>query len=487
MVKGTQPRTHGTVASGGSFAGFRRGRRSPGRRIRHSHCRGPRPRLRVIADIVPNHSSDQHRWFTEAVAAEPGDPSRSRYHILPGRGDGVEPPNNWTSVFGGPAWTRLADGEWYLHLFAPEQPDLNWEHPDVLEEYDDVLRFWLDRGVDGFRVDVAHSLTKDMSYPDVETAPQEVLGNSRIHNHPHWDRDDVHPIIRRWRAILDGYDDRMMVAEAWVSPETYPLYLRPDEYHQVFNFDLLLAPWNAAEMLDVITTSVKRAANVGSTPTWVLSNHDVMRETTRYGLPNEVPWRTWPVDGPFDLLDVELGQRRARAAALLVMALPGSAYVYQGEELGLPEVWDLPGSVLDDPVWERSGHAQKGRDGCRIPIPWTVDGPSFGFGENGSWLPQPETFGALSVEAQSGDPESMLELYRRLLRLRAEHAVHDEDMDTIDLGPDTLAVRRGSGLLCVVNQGSESLILPEHRSIVVASNPDQTPDRLEPNDAVWLL
>ncbi|MDH4280970.1 MAG: glycoside hydrolase family 13 protein, partial [Acidimicrobiia bacterium] len=381
--------------------------------------------IKVIADIVPNHTSDQHAWFVEAINAEPGDPVRDRYHVRPGKGaDGSEPPNNWLSVFGGPAWHRLDDGEWYLHLFAPEQPDVNWENPDVVAEYDAVLRFWLDRGVDGFRVDVANSLTKDMTYPDIATEALEVMSSNRVANHPHWDRDDVHPIIRRWRALLDTYDgDRMMVAEAWVSPETYPLYLRPDEYHQVFNFDLLLAGWDRDEMASIIAESIDKAAAVGSTPTWVLSNHDVMRESTRYGLAHGTNWRTWPVEGPFEALDPELGLRRARAAALVILSLPGSAYVYQGEELGLPEVWDLPEEVLDDPVWERSGHTQRGRDGCRVPIPWTMDGPSFGFSEVAGWLPQPRDFAGYSMEAQTGVASSTLELYRRTLAARREHCM----------------------------------------------------------------
>ncbi|MDH3301016.1 MAG: glycoside hydrolase family 13 protein [Acidimicrobiia bacterium] len=445
--------------------------------------------IKVIVDIVPNHTSDQHAWFVEAVNAEPGDPVRDRYHILPGRGDdGSEPPNNWMSVFGGPAWHRLDDGEWYLHLFAPEQPDVNWRNPEVADEYDAVLRFWLDRGVDGFRVDVASSLTKDMTYPDIETDVQAVMSSNRVPNHPHWDRDDVHPIIRRWRALLDSYDgERMMVAEAWVSPETYPLYLRPDEYHQVFNFDLLLAGWDRDEMASIITDSVDRAAAVGSTPTWVLSNHDVMRETTRYGLPNGTNWRTWSVEGPFDSLDPELGLRRARAAALLILSLPGSAYVYQGEELGLPEVWDLPEEVLDDPVWERSEHRQRGRDGCRVPIPWSMDGPSFGFSEVAGWLPQPAEFAGYAVEAQTGVSSSTLELYRRTLAARREYGTDDEQITMLELGDEVLAYCRGNGLRCIVNFASTALELPEYSKMIVASNSEQDDSVLEPDCAVWVI
>ena len=446
--------------------------------------------IKVIADVVPNHTSDHHRWFQEALEAAPGSDARDRYHFKAGKGaDGAEPPNDWTSVFGGPAWTQIDDGEWYLHLFDSSQPDLNWENDEVLAEFDDVLRFWLDRGIDGFRVDVAHGMVKDMSYPDLGPEKQAILSNSKMANHPYWDRDGVHPINRRWRAVLDRYDgDRMMVAEAWVRPQSYGLYLRSDEYHQVFNFDLLQAEWDATEMRQIIQTSVDKAAAVGSTPTWVLSNHDVMREATRYGLPKGTKWRTWPVTGPHDILDAELGHRRARAAALLIFGLPGSAYMYQGEELGLPEVWDLPEGVLDDPVWQHSGGEHKGRDGCRVPIPWTETGPSFGFGDNAGWLPQPDHFGAYSAETQTGDPESTLELYRRALQVRSNDGVDDELLELLDLGRDVLAFRRGNGMTCVVNMGHEAITLPSDQEILVSSeaNPTEAGNVLNPDTAVWL-
>ncbi len=443
--------------------------------------------IRIIADMIPNHTSNEHAWFLEA--ADPASPARSRYHILPGRGDdGSDPPNDWLSVFGGPAWHRLDDGAWYLHIFAPEQPDLNWENPEVPDEFEAIFRFWLDRGVDGFRVDVAHALVKDMTYPDLGFTEQKILGSVRMENHPFWDRDEVHAINRRFRATLDSYaDDRMMVAEAWVRPESYAKFLRPDEYHQVFNFDLLEAEWDRDQMAGIITESIDRAAGVGSTPTWVLSNHDVMRETTRYSLPKGTNWRSWPAEGPFDVIEPKLGQRRARAAALIILSLPGSAYVYQGGELGLPEYWDLPDEYLDDPVWERSGHTQRGRDGCRVPIPWAMDGPSFGFGDVAGWLPQPRDFGDYSVEAQLGDPSSTLELYRRTLAARREYCVDDEDLTMLDLGADVLAYSRGNGLRCIVNFGSTAVDLPEHTAMVVASNSEQDDSVLEPDSAVWLI
>lgn len=448
--------------------------------------------IKVIVDLVPNHTSQEHEWFRAALAAGPGSPERARYIFREGRGpDGSEPPTNWTAVFGGSAWDRVDDGEWYLHLFDPTQPDLNWDNEEVRAEFDDIFRFWLDRGVDGFRVDVAHGMVKDPSYPDA-TGVSRVLDASLVANHPHWDRDGVHEIIRRWRAILDASGrDVMMVAEAWVSPERLALYLRPDEYHQSFNFDFLTAPWAADAAAAAIDRALAASAQVDSTPTWTLSNHDVMRHATRYGLPNDVDWRVWPVSGPHDLLDAELGLRRARAAGLLLMALPGSVYLYQGEELGLPDVWDLPPEVLDDPVWENSGHEQKGRDGCRVPIPWTADGPSFGFGAGPAWLPQPPEFGTLSVEAQASDEASTLSLYRRALALRDEHFTADEAFAWVELdGPgaaEALAFRRGSGALCVVNFGDVPVALPAGELLISSIDLDGDLRELPANAAAWLL
>ena len=445
--------------------------------------------IRVVVDLVPNHTSSEHPWFQAALAAEPGSRERARYIFRPGRGpDGSVPPNNWLAVFGGPAWRRVDGGEWYLHLFDTTQPDLNWENEEVRAEFDDIFRFWLDREVDGFRVDVAHSMVKDPAFPDIERVG-DVLEATVAIDHPHWDQDGVHEIIRRWRAILDASGrDVMMVAEAWVSPERLPLYLRPDEYHQSFNFDFLTTPWARDEAFASIDQAIVAAASVGSTPTWTLSNHDVMRHASRYGLPNDVNWRTWPVTGPHDLLDPDLGLRRARAASLLLMALPGSVYLYQGEELGLPEVWDLPPEVLDDPVWENSGHQQMGRDGCRVPLPWTTDGPSFGFGSGAPWLPQPEFFGELSAEAQAANPDSTLSMYRRALALRAEHFTTDEEFAWIENDhAETLAFRRGSGAICVVNYGDRPVGLPAGEVLLASADIDADTRELPGNAAAWLL
>ncbi len=440
--------------------------------------------LRVLVDLVPNHTSSEHEWFREALAAAPGSESRDRYIFRPGRGpDGDEPPSDWKAVFGGPSWTRVHDGDWYLHLFDVTQPDLNWEHPEVRSEFCDILRFWLDRGVDGFRVDVAHGLVKDTTFPDLGNRGPRLLDSERALDHPYWDRDGVHEIIREWRAVLDEYDGRMMVAEAWVHADRLPLYLRSDEYHQSFNFDLLEAKWDAAEFRAVIAKSLAAADAVGAPSTWVLSNHDVVRHATRYGLPAAVPWRRWVTDGPHDALDRDLGLRRARAAALILLSLPGSAYVYQGEELGLPEVHDLPDEVLDDPTWERSGHLRRGRDGCRVPIPWATSGPSYGFGAGDPWLPQPEEFGRLSVEAQEGDPSSLLSLYRSVLALRRRLFGVPNDLEMLELGDDVLAYRRGR-ILVVANMGSDPIPLPEGE-VLLSSGP--SPDgELASDVATWV-
>ncbi|MGW7058350.1 glycoside hydrolase family 13 protein [Streptomyces sp. NPDC054904] len=392
--------------------------------VRAAHALG----LRVIVDVVPNHTSEQHPWFREALSAGPGSPARERYLFRPGRGaDGAQPPNDWESVFGGPAWTRVPDGDWYLHLFAPEQPDLNWEHPEVAAEFASVLRFWLDLGVDGFRIDVAHGMVKAPGLPDIGRGAQATLiGTEPL---PFFDQDGVHEIHRSWRRLLDSYGgERIGVAEAWApTSERLALYVRPDELHQAFNFRFLTCPWDPAAMRTVIDESLAATASVGAPTTWVLSNHDVVRHVTRYG-------------------GGARGLARARAAALLMLALPGSAYVYQGEELGLPEVTDLPDGARRDPAFRRGriprqagpaveagGGAGAGavgevgaeaagqdglRDGCRIPLPWSGEEPPYGFGGGGSWLPQPADWAGLSVAAQTGDPHSTLELYRAALELR---------------------------------------------------------------------
>lgn len=442
--------------------------------------------IRVLVDLVPNHTSSEHVWFREALVAPSGSPERRRYHFEPGTGDDPEkPPTNWKSVFGGSTWSRTPDGEWYLHLFDPTQPDLNWSNPEVIDEFEDILRFWLDRGASGFRVDVAHGLAKDHSYPDLPDGEASDHRGVDDYVHPYWDRDELHEIVRGWRSVLDDYDETMMVAEAWVANwDRLAPYLRSDEYHQVFDFEYLESDWDAASIRAAISHSIEGAGSVGSIPTWVLSNHDVVRHATRYGLPAGVNAKDWLLGGDRSILDPALGLRRARAAALLTLGLPGSVYLYQGEELGLPEVHDLPPDVLDDPTWTQSGHTEKGRDGCRVPIPWSTHGPSCGFGSDGSWLPQPDGWGEMSVEAQVGDAGSTLELYRRALELRTEWMVDDEVLAWKDEGTDVVAFDRGSGVTCIVNMGTSPIPLADRR-VLVASQPGIA-EQLPPDCSVWL-
>ena len=440
--------------------------------------------IRVIVDLVPNHTSWDHVWFKEAIHAGPGSAARGRYHFLDGRGsDGATPPNDWRSVFGGSAWTRVDDGQWYLHLFAESQPDVNWGHPDIGAEFESVMRFWLDRGVAGFRMDVAHALAKAPGYPDV--GPQEFPDHrSWFLGHPYWDRDEVHPIIEGWRAVLDTYDDRMMVAEAWVKPERLARYLRPGEYHQAFDFDLLTAPWDPEEFASIIDGAIGSAGELDTSPTWVLSNHDVVRHATRYGLPNDIDPARWLSTGPHDVLDVETGHRRGRAAALLTLALPGSVYVYQGDELGLPEVWDLPTDVLDDPMWDQSHHRMKGRDGCRVPIPWESGGPSLGFGSVAGWLPQPESLRGFAASAQDGDPTSTLELYRLALAVRGDLFGRLPAVEVALSADGVLTVERSTGARCVANMGGHAVDLPSGEVLLASAS--LPPGRLPADTAVWL-
>ena len=470
--------------------------------------------MRVILDVVPNHLSDEHVWFQAALASAPGSPERARFIFRDGRGEAGElPPNDWTSHFGGPAWTRVVEavgddahpagqpGQWYLHLFNTKQPDVDWTSEDVRAEYDDVLRFWFDRGVDGFRIDVAHGLTKHADLPDTgEIAnPHRPFGAG---DHPFLDRDDVHEVYRRWRAIADSYDDpKVFVAEAWTGdPVRLGLYLRPDELHTAFNFDFLVSAWREPELRDVIDRTLAAHRAVGAPPTWVLSNHDVYREVSRYAREQDRPQLGGEEDFTGRPADLEVGLRRARAAALLMLALPGGAYVYQGAELGLPEVEDLPEESLQDPVWFQSGGQRRGRDGCRVPLPWSGAEAPFGFSERPDgaaptgqpWLPQPASFAGLTVADQDGDPTSTLELYRSALSLRRSlEALGDGAMEWVDGGDGVLALTREPGFACWVNLSTHPVALPAGAEVLLASGPlgdgDGDGGRLLPTDtAVWL-
>nr|WP_175499491.1 glycoside hydrolase family 13 protein [Cellulomonas marina] len=413
--------------------------------------------LRVVVDLVPNHTSADHAWFQEALAAPPGSPARDRYLFRDGRGPGGdEPPNNWSSIFGGRAWTRTTDpdgtpGQWYLHLFDVSQPDLDWSNPVVREEFEDVLRFWLDRGVDGFRIDVAHGLVKAEGLPDwaghvrmVEGAEDDPVaaadGAAEAHPNPIFDQDGVHEVYRSWRRVLDAYDgDRAMVAEAWVEPlSRLALYVRPDELQTAFNFAFLVAGWDAGALRRVVEASFGANDAVGAPTTWVLSNHDVVRHTSRFGMPD--PTERPNGIGPDDVQpDAELGLRRARAATLVLLGLPGSAYLYQGEELGLPDHTALDPAVRQDPAFFRTGGEELGRDGCRVPLPWSVEAPAAGFSPTGlSWLPQPEGWGGYAAEAQRGVEGSTFEMYRAALRVRRELRLGEGGLRWAEVGPQAV-------------------------------------------------
>jgi len=449
-----------------------------------------RRKLRIIVDLVPNHTSDQHPWFQAALAEAPGGPARERYIIGDGRGpDGARPPNDWHSVFGGPAWTRLPDGQWYLHLFDASQPDLNWQHPRVRAEFEDILRYWLDKGVDGFRVDVAHGLVKADGLPDWNRPHEAIVRADADGNRPPmWDQDAVHEIYRTWRAILDGYPRRrVLVAEAMVSPpERLARYIRADQMHQAFNFEYLQTPWRAPDLRSVIDRSLAAAGAVGAPTTWVLSNHDVIRHASRFGYPpeRELPFGIGPGDPQPDRA---LGLHRARAATLLMLALPGAAYLYQGEELGLPEHTTLPDHARQDPVRARTGSRQLGRDGCRVPLPWAARSPSFGFGPaDGAWLPQPADWAPYALDQQRGNPDSTYEMYRLALRLRRRMRLGHGTLRWVEAGPDTVAFRNGQ-LLVVANLGDEPAPLPPGAAITHASSELADGKSVPADTTVWAL
>lgn len=492
--------------------------------LAEAHARG----IRVIIDLVPNHSSDAHEWFQAALAAPAGSAERARYLFRDGRGPaGDEPPNNWDSIFGGPAWTRVIEpdgtpGQWYLHLFDSSQPDFDWTNEEVREEFRRILRFWLDRGVDGFRVDVAHGMVKADGLPDY-TPPAEggsmggaggVVGaiggdgasgvstltapvavgvalepeiSDEGDGAPYWGQEGVHEIYRDWRALLDEYPgERILAAEAWVDPlPRVAKWVRPDEMHQAFNFAYLETPWNADALRNVIDASLEAFGAVGAPSTWVLSNHDVVRHATRLSVTEANPQGHGLGPRSKGLPEYEPGLRRARAATALMLALPGSSYLYQGEELGLPEVIHLPDDARQDPTWFRTGGERYGRDGCRVPIPWEGTEPSYGFGPSSeSWLPQPAQWASLARDAQRDVPGSTLSLYRDALRLRREHALGAGRLEWLPGYPETVVALRNGSVVVVANTGTSSVELPSGE-LLLASGP-LSGRTLPPDTTAWL-
>ncbi len=456
--------------------------------------------LKLIVDIVPNHTSDQHKWFQAALKAAPGSPERDRYIFRDGKGpNGELPPNNWEAVFGGCAWERVIEadgkpGQWYLHLFAIEQPDLNWENPEVRSHLEDVLKFWLDRGVDGFRIDVAHGMVKYPGLPDIP----EVNTTSEMlapHERPFWDQEGVHEIYRSWRKILDSYPgERMAVAEAWVSPASrIARYVRADELQNSFNFEMLTTLWNADEIRAKIDNSMEALLEVGAPPSWVFNNHDVVRSVDRLdlGLTNNGE-STFTRQGDPAKFNIARGTLRAKSATLMTLALPGGTYLYQGEELGLPEVRDLPEDRLTDPRWKMSGYKDRGRDGCRVPLPWKTE-PTGGFGFSTNelleldqaWLPMSPWMGNFSAESQDGVAGSTLTMYREALALRKlEEGLGDGPMTWIEAGKDVVAFSRPGNFACFINFGA-AIEIPNGAKVLISSGPLE--GNLIPTDtAVWL-
>jgi alpha-glucosidase len=448
--------------------------------------------IRVTLDLVPNHTSDQHPWFRAAVAAGRGSPERERYHFREGRGaNGDQPPNNWRAVFGGSSWTRVAEadgspGQWYYHLFAAEQPDLNWANPEVLAEFQSIFRFWLDRGVDGFRIDVADGLIKDPAFPDTPDGSPVI---------PKGADSPVHGIYRALRGVLDAQPgDRMAVIETGADPDIVALFLRHDEMPLAFNFQFVHAGFEAAAFRAAIDETMAANAPVGATATWVTDNHDTTRSVTRYGRLATVSGAYVPGEMRISgdgAVDVASGRRRARAVALLLLAVPGSVFLYQGQELGLENIDDLPEAALQDPIWERSGHAIRGRDGCRVPMPWSGDAPPFGFSSSAiTWLPVPASWAPLTVERQTADPASMLALYRAAIHLRRAHpAIGRGELRWVGSGSrKTLAfdlVASGETVRVVVNFGSQPIPLPA--GVVVLSSVPLAEGRLPGEAAAWIL
>ena len=452
--------------------------------------------LRIIVDIVPNHSSDQHELFQAALKAAPGSPEREMYVFRDGKGENGElPPNNWESVFGGNAWSRITEadgtpGQWYLHIFDSSQPDFNWENQKVKDFFEGVLSFWLDKGVDGFRIDVAHGLVKEVGLPDVKVEATHVVGEKdRESEHPFWGQEGVHEIIRGWRQLLNRYDDRAMCAEAWVLPlSRMAKWVRPDEYHQTFNFGYLETPWDRKALEKVVAESLHEFGKVGAPSTWVLSNHDTIRHTSKYGVATP-PLHGMGIGPDSEQPDEALGLRKARAATAFMLGLPGGAYIYQGEELGLPEHTMLEGKYRQDPTWFRTNGERVGRDGCRVPLPWEANGgPSFGFNTTGkSWLPAPESFKRYARDAQEGVPGSTLELYKRLIKERKEFALGSGEFRFApEYSSDSTLGYINNGVLVISNFGPDSVNIPAGKLLVTTQHDLTVEGVLEHDQTAWI-
>lgn len=459
--------------------------------------------IRIIMDLVPNHSSSMHPWFLAALAAAPGSKERDRYMFRDGKGENGEvPPNNWESVFGGAAWTRVTEpngelGQWYLHIFDSSQPDFNWENQEVRSEFEDVLRFWLDRGVAGFRIDVAHGLVKADGLPDIDSNDSTMGGpgasdpdqpKDREAPHPFWGQEGVHEINRQWRKVLDEYQDRAMCAEAWVMPlSRMAKWVRKDEYHQTFNFAYLETPWKKDSQFKVINESINQFSAVGAPSTWVLSNHDVIRHSTRLSY-DKVPKQGDGIGPDYQQPNEALGLMRGRAASAFMLGLPGGAYIYQGEELGLPEHTTLDGKFREDPTFFRTKGERVGRDGCRVPIPWEANEPGYGFSTEGkSWLPQPENFRAYARDIQTGNPGTTLELYKSLLAIRKSHELgHGTLAWKNELIAETGLCYQNGDVMVIANFEGAGLDIPAGEILATTQVGLTDGDQLEADQVVWI-
>ena len=435
--------------------------------------------IRVFVDIVPNHSSNLHQWFKDAIAAEPGSSERARYIFRDGRGaSGEIPPTDWPSHFAPSAWTHESTwggkhNQWYMHWFAPEQPDWNWDNPEIEADFLTTLKFWADRGVDGFRVDVAHALKKDLSEPlrmratmEYE-APQTLDGTGIL-----MDRNEVFEVYRSWRKLFNTYDPpRVAVAEANVHPSRMPLYASEETLGQSFDFRFIDAAFSARTYKDCVSQSLELAKKNNSSTTWTLGNHDQMRYATKLGLHPIVDRNEWLLsNGQSHPVDFEIGTRCSVAGNLFILALPGCTYIYQGDELGIHEVADIPVDQIQDPVYLRNLKQAKGRDGARVPLPWTRGGTNFGFGAGTPHLPQPQWFGDFSVEAESGVAGSPLEIFRKALKLRRELQCAEEITWHQTSSEDVLHFSRPNGWNCITNFKAHKYSLPAGE-VILSSSP----------------
>ena len=450
--------------------------------------------IRVIIDIVPNHSGSGHKWFQEALKAAPGSPERDRYIFRDGKGEhGEIRPSELVSHFGPTAWTRITEpdgtpGQWYMHLFASEQPDWNWDNEEVRADFRKTIKFWCDRGVDGYRVDVAHALIKDLKNGHLpERSSYDVKVMKKDGTDDLFDRDEVHEIYASWREIFNQYEPpRMGVAEAWVHGNRRPAYASEKGLGQSFNFDMLYAGWDLKKVKELAKNNLKAAAETGSSTTWVLSNHDVIRHVTRFAVPGIHDWARWYRENRFDpKLDLELGSARAKAMTMLLLALPGSTYMYQGEELGLPEVLDIQPKDMQDPSFFRNPEVGLSRDGCRVPLPWATSGSSFGFGTGGSHLPMPEWYGKYSVAAEDGHKGSFLEFYREIVALRKKLQTKEE-IKWIGHGLFSKVIHfaRPNGWQSITNFGSKPVKLPAGK--LLSSSTPLVDGKLPANATAWL-